>query len=512
MKNKRENLSENVIRNSSYDFISGLIAKFGGMIFTIFILARLLGPELFGIYALALSIIAIFLTFIDLGISSAATRYISEAIGRDDKKMARSYFKYFLKLKFTIAILIIVVILALARPLALDFYKQPLLFYPIVFSAFYLFVSSISSMPQTFFYALKDLRKIPKVQILEQSTKILLSLAAIYLVTYEFEVSGIFVAMAVSGIFVFLYSSLIIVKKDPKLIFGKKIEIEKPRVLKYTGFMALSSMSLVFFAAVDTLMLGKFVEPSYLGYYRAALGLVLSVGAILSARTILMPVFTQISKKRLQRGFEKVTRFNLIISIPSSVGLILISKQLIPLLYGSDYSHASSVLYILASLVVVATLIAGYKPLFSAREKPEVLAKATIYALSLNIILNYILIKSLLVYGPIYAILGAGFATLISRIYLLTIFYFKGKKELDISPFKNKSIFLKPIFASIIMIPFILSIKYLASYLTSASIVLVLLQVIIGASTYIATMYLIKGITEEDFKLVRYIPMPKFRN
>jgi len=87
---ENENLSENVIRNSTYDFASNMVAKFGGMILTIFILARMLGPELFGIYALSLSIISIFLTFTDLGVSSAASRYIAEAIGKNDKIKARN--------------------------------------------------------------------------------------------------------------------------------------------------------------------------------------------------------------------------------------------------------------------------------------------------------------------------------------------------------------------------------------------------------------------------------------
>ncbi len=502
---KKENLSKVVIKNSSYDFISNLIAKFGGMIFSIFILARLLGPELFGVYNLAFSVIAIFLTFTDLGIGSAATRYISEAVGKNDKKKARTYFKYFLKLKSSLAIIIILIIILIAKKLSVGFYNQPLLMYPLLFSGFYIFISSLMALPQTFLFALKDLRKIPNIQLIEQVSKILLSLVAIYIFSYEYEVVGIFLAMSISALMVFLYSFIIILRKDKRLIIGEKSSVEKPRVLKYTGFMALSSISLVFFAAIDTLMLAKFVSAAYIGYYRAALGLVLSVGALFSIRTILMPVFTQISEKRLKRGFEKVTKYNLIISVPAATGLILISKQIIPILYGGDYAPASLPLYSLAALVVIASLISSYKSLFSARERPELLAKAIIYALGINIVLNYILIKSLISYGASYAILGAGIATLLSRTFLLTLLSIKGRKELGISLFENKRNFIKPILASMAMIPFVLAIGVFVEF----SLLRLPLQIIGGAMIYVVSLLLIKGITKKDLALLRYIPFFK---
>jgi O-antigen/teichoic acid export membrane protein len=371
----KENLSEIIVRNSTYDLISNFIAKFGGMVFTIFILARLLGPELFGVYNLAFSIIAIILTFTDLGISSASIRYLSEAFGKKDKPKARTYFSYFLKIKFFIVAFAVILLLLISKYLAFSFYEKPLLFYPLVFACIYLFISSFSTITQTILYALKDFRKFPKIQLLEQTSKIVLAIAAIFIFTYNFEVPGIFLALGISSFFVFIYSLFIVLKKDKKLVFGKKIKIEKPRILKYTGYMAIASVSLVFFASIDTLMLGKFVDSAHIGYYRAALGLVLSLGAIIAFRAILIPVFTQISRQRLKRGFEKISKYNLMLSIPVSIGTFFIARNIIRFLYGEDFILAAVPLYVLSFLIITASLLSIYRPLFQAKEKTKALSK-----------------------------------------------------------------------------------------------------------------------------------------
>ena len=85
---KKTNLSKVAAKGSVYTFASLLIQKFGGLLFTI-IIARILLPELFGVYALVLSIVTIVMTFTDLGLGTTAIRYISDSLG--NKKRCRSY-------------------------------------------------------------------------------------------------------------------------------------------------------------------------------------------------------------------------------------------------------------------------------------------------------------------------------------------------------------------------------------------------------------------------------------
>ena len=84
----------------------------------------MLGPELFGIYNLAFSIAAIILTFTDLGLGDTITRYLSEAVGKNNKTKARTYFRYLIKLKLVITLVAIIILLLIAKPLSFDFYQK----------------------------------------------------------------------------------------------------------------------------------------------------------------------------------------------------------------------------------------------------------------------------------------------------------------------------------------------------------------------------------------------------
>ncbi|MFH0712197.1 MAG: oligosaccharide flippase family protein [archaeon] len=86
---KRRDLKGNsgqAIKNSTYQLATTLTAKIGSIIFTI-IIARLLMPELFGLYGLALSTILLISAFSDLGISTTMLTFVSKTI---DKKKSKS--------------------------------------------------------------------------------------------------------------------------------------------------------------------------------------------------------------------------------------------------------------------------------------------------------------------------------------------------------------------------------------------------------------------------------------
>ena len=114
---EKENLSKIAVKNSIYSLGVVLSSKIGGFILTIF-LARLLLPELFGVYSLVLSVVLIAVTLTDLGADITGMRYISKALTNGNNKQARSYFRYILKIKIILILIAVLIILILAKPLA----------------------------------------------------------------------------------------------------------------------------------------------------------------------------------------------------------------------------------------------------------------------------------------------------------------------------------------------------------------------------------------------------------
>jgi O-antigen/teichoic acid export membrane protein len=490
-----ENLTLKTTKNVGWNFATKLITKFGGLIFTILI-ARLLTPELFGTYSLVLSLFIITLVFTDLGIGNALVRYLSYYIGKKQIQKARSYFRYLLKIKFLLVISSVLILIFLSKFLAYNIFNKPIILLPILFSCFYILTTSISNFFKEIFIAKKDLSKLFILETIFEISKIFFTILAIYILSNEFIVSGIFIALAFASFLTFLFS-LFLVKKDSNIIFGKTESVERKRIFSYLKSMSLVSLSLVFFGSIDTLMLGYFVDMEFIGFYKAALNLIITTSALFAFSNILLPVFTQMHDNNFEKAFNKIMKYLLILTIPSFIGIAIISKYFILTIYGSEYLTATNSLYILAPIILISPFVVLYSSIFQAKEKTNIIAKGVIISLIINIILNYILIKSFLIINQEYAIMGAGLATVISRGFYLT--YLANKSYKNFKTKINWEIILKSFFASGVMALFLIYF----SYFIDMNIYFGILEIFLGAGIYFAIMFLIKGIKGEDLNLVK---------
>ena len=184
-------------------------------------------------------------------------------------------------------------------------------------------------------------------------------------------------------------------------------------------------------------------------------------------------------------------------AIPSTVGILFIGKYLIFAVYGKEYLLAVPSLYVLSILIITMPLITLYTTIFQSKEKSKIIAKSVFVALIVNIILNYVLIKYLLNFSQEYAILGAGIATVVSRLILLGILVVNAKHQFKLNV---KGIGIrKPIFATLIMALFLL----LFNSIVDMNWFFGILEIILGAGIYFGVLILVKGVGREDFKLVK---------
>ena len=494
---EKQNLSKLVLKGSVYNIFSLLALKFGGLVFTI-ILARMLLPELFGIYSLALSIATIVLVFTDLGIDNTFLRYFSGSIEKNKNDLSRSYFKYFLKKKIFLIFAVVIFLLALSKYLSYNIYEKPLLFYPLIFSCLFIISESIKSLFGQFFPAKKDFKSPVFFDVSFQTLKILFSIFAILIFTDSFKVSGIFIALFASSLITFILEIIVISKKGKFLFSGKSVAFEKSKVNSYWKFMVLASISLAFFGSIDMLMLGKFVSAEYIAYYRVSMSLVLAIASIFSLSEILLPIFTQIHGKRFNRGFHKIMRYLLILSIPAVVGAIFIGRYLIKIIYGSEYLLGSLAFYFLTPLIITGPLIALYSIILKSKENPKAISNSILISLIFNIALNIITI-SLFKDNYLNLIAGVGLSTSLSRIILLSILVISAKKQFN---FGVKGLGLrKPVFSTAIMTLFLL----FFNRFVDINILTGIIEIILGAGIYFLVLIILKGLKKEDFLMLKSI-------
>lgn len=494
---KKESIKEGLIKNSFWSFIAGFINRLGTLIFTI-IVARILMPENYGLYSIVFSVAMVFYTFTDLGVNNAFVRYISFAISRNKKKIS-SYYRYLLKIKFFLAITTSLCLFILSYPLAIYVFRNSSLFLPLVAASFYIFALSFEGFYSQIFYSTNNAGYLTFREFLSQTCRIILMVFVLYFVASSYQIIGLFISLTLSSALLILFSLAYLKKLLPTIREKSDYNIDKKAVRRFIGFLTIASISSVFLSYIDSILLGLFVSPEFVGYYRAAFSLVLGIIGLTSfPNLVFLSTFTKMNSKKQEQLFSKAFKYLAVFSIPSTFALVILGKYFIRLFYGYAYLPSALPLIFLSFLILPAVCVYLCLSLFSANEKPQVFAKLILTTSILNVFLNLIFIKLFLTISPLWAVAGASIATLLSWVFYFVASFYYLKKEVGIRP-PIKHI-LRPLVSSLIMSLFLL---YYLSLFTDITILSGIGAVFLGMIIYLVSMYFLKGLTSEDLSLIK---------
>lgn len=482
-------IAKEIFKNTFQNFLASIINRVGGLIFTILI-ARLLDPKLFGVYSLTLTIVLLILTFSDLGLAQTMIRYVSYALGKKNKAMARTYFKFLFNIKVFSTLLFSFVLFFLANTISVAVFKKPELILPIKASSLYLFTVSILDFITFTFYATKSVKFYTIKEIIFQTGRIILVPFSLIFLSVKFKIVGIFVILSIAAFLALLFNFYNLKKNYPFLLQGNLIKINKKRLLRFSFLIMVGVLPGVFFTYIDSLMLGAMLPVQFVGFYRVAYMISTSIGSLMMFNLVLFPFFTQLKGKNLKIAFKKVFHFVAILAFPISFGLALISEPFIKLIFGENYLPAVLPLYILSFIIIDTALFPYFTTLFQAKEKPEIPTKLIAISTILNIVLNLFLIRFFASIRVDLGMVGAALATFISRYSYGLIMGFLTFKQFKLAP-EFSSIY-KPLIASLFM-------SLLIILIPSSNIFYGILEIILASTVYFLILYLIKGIKKEDF-------------
>ncbi len=422
------------IKNSTYQLALNLVMKFGSLFFTI-IITRMLLPEKFGLYTLALSTIVFFSAFSDLGIKSAVITFISKKLSEKNKAKAKDYFSKLLKWKFLLLILIAAILIASSYFIANYYYNKPI-FYTLLIGGLYVFAFGFVSFMEQTFKATNDFKRPLIKEFIFQALRFILVPIAILLMvnnnyTPEMIVFGVLLTIIACYTLTLLY---LLVSAKKKLYFlkekGRSLNKNEIKELsKFTIPLAATSLSGVFFGYIDIFMLGRFVEESFIAFYSAAFSLAGSLAVIIGFTAIaLFPVFARMKGKALEKIFERTRLFTFIISFLGAAFVFFFAPQVIHIVFGVEYAPSSTFLRYLSILVLILPTISLYFNYFISQKKTKIVAKLLIGSTIINIILNYLFIKYGLTFGMFEAVIGVCLATIISKcLYFAGLIFFHKK-------------------------------------------------------------------------------------
>lgn len=437
LRSKNLNIIERkAVRNSFFQALTNITAKIGSLIFTI-ILARMLLPEVFGLYSLVLSTILVFAAISDFGINQTMTRFVSRAIEDKNMMQAKSYFIYLSKIKIFFILISITAILLTANFISQNYYQKPI-FLAIIFGSFYVLFSGLFVILKSVFEALNNFKIIFYQEAFFQVIRIFFIPFIAFLTLNLALASGIIVAYIVVGLSLsYLFSLIFFITNSKKIAFLKEKNkiLTKKQKYKLKSFILSGSaiiFSGIFFSHIDRIMLGYFVELGFIGYYTVAFTLILASTQLTSFSSALLPVFSSRDIKNSEILYGKIKKIAFIVSLGLAAFIFFFSSIIIKLLFGEEYLLSVNILRLFSVLLVFLPIISISSTYLIAIGKPQVVSKILIISTILNISLNYILISKLLVFGQIYGVYGAVIATIISHFfYMVLLLNYKVPKKLN---------------------------------------------------------------------------------
>jgi O-antigen/teichoic acid export membrane protein len=470
-------VARKVARNTLYNASALLIGNISGLFLTI-LLARILMPENFGIYSLALSIAMLAIAFSNLGIDGAVVRYTAFYTGKDLKKV-RGHLHYFFKIKIFLTLTVSAILIFSSRELA-SFFRDEELTLPFMIAGGIVFFASLANFFNSFFIGLQEFRYYFLKQIIYELSRWIFALPLALL----FFASGALAGHSIAFFMVFLFLFFMAILRYGKLVRGERSEPDRAS-RKFIGFMTVAGISGIIYTYVDSVMIGYFLGATQVGFYRAGYVIVFAlIGLVSSLSNVLFPTFTRMNDEEIEMALGRLIRYTSLIAFPFSMIIFYLSKEIILVVYGSEYLDAVPAMTILAFFLIPGAF--NYLVvIFNAKERADVTAYMITASMVLNVFLNYVLILSM-------GIAGAALATLLSRFFLLVGVVILLSRLFEIKP--DFKISVKPLLSSTVMLLILL---YLPP---PRSLMMGLFEVLFAGCIYLSVAILLGSLRKADIE------------
>ncbi len=472
--------------------------RIGGFILVIFI-SRALKPDGFGIYSLAMTISFFFVMFSDFGISHTLIRYVASEIDKNNRKAA-AYFKYLLKLKIFITLIMSFILLSISYPLSYFILKKEYLFIPLLILSIYVFFTALCSFFESLFFIRKQVKYFSLKEAIFQSARIFSVLFILSFVALQSRIIGIFVSYLIISVFILIFMIFLSKRLYPPLFEKTSWKINKKKISRFILFVNVQTICLLTLSQAGIILLGIFALEQYVGYFSSALVLTTGISSLLSFSYIFLPILTKIKGLKFNQSLQRIFRFIMSFVIPISFGLALLSRYFIFLLYGRDYLSSAPVLGILSFTIPCAIGADLILISFSSKGKPKRFVKALIYSTLLFLALNLVFIKIFLNVSQESIAIGAALASLIAWLFYFVFSAVLLKKEFNIK-ILGKWI-IKPVLSSLIMSVWI---YFLLKMFQDINLFNGLILVFSGMIIYFISLYLMAGMQKEDFALLKIL-------
>ncbi len=418
-------------KNTVYSAITSLTSFF---LLILFILAgRYLGDASYGIFTFSLAFVFIVEIFTDLGLSEFAQRSVAR-----DKNLAGKYLGNLLTWKILISVCVFMVLF-----LAVNLLKSsPETRFTVYLLGFANILRSLKSTCRSLFRAFERFDLDCITMYIEKTSLLVVGIVVLVLGGGLVSFALVFVIVRVfDSALTFVILNWKVVKVIPQFDFAflKKVQLE---ALPFGLFAVIITI----YSYTDTVMLSFMRTDAEVGWYNAAHkiyeGLIIFPFIIC---VILYPRLSQlfvVNKKAHSLLFARAAKYMFISSLPLLICGVILSGNIVNILFGEQFQNSVVALQILFLGVVFVFQIRLFQIILNSIDKQKVVMYVGLIGLIVNVFLNLLLI-------PRYGFTGAAVTTIISELIVFSIYYFYlSRSYFEVSIWRLS---LKPFLASLIV-------------------------------------------------------------
>lgn len=503
--------------------IAGIVSKIFGAIFRI-PLTNMIGAEGQAYYSASYAVYNLLFVIATAGFPVAISRMVSSRIAERDFVNAHKSYKLAMKVSWALGIVSFLIMYFGAGTIA-GFYKNPGSAASMkAISVALLFTPLVASM-RGYYQGRQNMVPTGITEVIEQMVRVAsgLTLAYMFYKTSLVKAAAGATFGASAGIMAAFLAMMIIYardKNDRKKLLEDSVareENDRDRLKELLGFLipvTIGSAVMPIMFNIDAGMIPRRLLAT--GWDRVMAdklyGLMggfcdpiinlpnIFIDAIcISLMPAVTTAFTLKNKKDLDDNIKTGLKTMMIITYPCAIGLIVLAKPILTMLYYKKYDEAVMAvpaLQILAVSIITLAIMRTFSTSLQGIGKMMLPVWNLLIGAGVKAVVSYILLGI-----PAININGAAFGSVLAYVTAGILNYRALKKYADVS-LDVKSIFIRPLIAALIMGAAAIVTYKLLFMITSSNSISTLIAILIAAAVYFVTAFLTGAVTKDEIELI----------
>lgn len=494
--------------------LGGLFAKILGALYRI-PLTNILGSYGMGLYQLVFPPYILMLTVAQAGVPVALSKLIAQNNRLDNRERSAKIFRFAFTLLLLLGVTGAVSVALFSNVIARAQGNADTAMYFVIIAPALIFVP-VTNVFKSYFQGNMNMVPSSVTTVIEQIVKLAvgLSVASFFMPDVQKAVTGAVLAITVSEFTSLAIMSVVFRLKGKKNLPHVRIEKGEGKELGAEVFslalpVALGAFVMQMSQVIDSVMvvnlLGSLNATSLYGLWtgpvNSMLGLpiAMSAGVAVSALPGITESYVSDDREKLQRSFNSAIKLTVVIALPCALGLIVLSKPILSLLYSNlpyeEIDIAGRLLSLSGISVLFLALMQTCVSVFQAINKPYVPVVGLSLSIAVKAIANLVLLPlpSVGIYG---SAISETLCFLVACIIMLGYLAVKCRLVPDV-----QSCVIKPLAAALVMTLYITVLATFVKFFTDTKLGTVIAVVTAGA-VYFVTLYLLKVFDKNELNVL----------